>query len=283
VTLHLPGNRVTAQWLAAHRDDPRLVALDASWHLPTAKRNARAEFEAKRIPGARFFDIDDISDKTTALPHMLPEPDAFARDASALGINNDSLVVCYDSVGLFSAARCWWTFKVFGHDAVAVLDGGLPGWERSGGAVESGPAASPRPGKFVARFRPKMVKSLRQVADGLASGAFQVADARSGTRFRGEEQEPRPGVRPGHMSGAKNVHYSSLIGGDGVLKAPADLQRAFTSNGIDLEKPVVTSCGSGVTAAILTLALTELGAKDHALYDGSWTEWGGNEQPVEKG
>ncbi|MFO1033107.1 MAG: 3-mercaptopyruvate sulfurtransferase [Hyphomicrobiales bacterium] len=276
----LPGNRVSAGWLAAHLSDPDLVILDASWHLPTAGRNAKAEFAQKRIPGARFFDIDATSDKTSKLPHMLPAADDFARDAGALGIGNGSKVVCYDSVGLFSAARCWWTFKAFGHDAVAVLDGGLPAWEKAGGPLETDSAASPAPASFKAHLRAGMVKSMDQVAEGLRTGAFQVADARSGSRFRGEEQEPRPGVRPGHMPGARNVHYASLLGPDGSLKPQKDLEQAFTSSGIDLEKPVVTSCGSGVTAAILTLALTELGVKDHALYDGSWTEWGASTQPV---
>jgi thiosulfate/3-mercaptopyruvate sulfurtransferase len=279
----LPGNRMTVDWLQSNLNAPNLVILDASWHLPAAGRNARAEFEAKHIPDAQFFDIDALSDKATALPHMLARPEDFSQGVAALGVSNDSLIVCYDSVGLFSAARCWWNFKVMGHDKVAVLDGGLPAWVGGALPTESGPASAVNPGRFSATFRPELVKSLAEVAAGLRDATIQVADARSATRFRGEEPEPRPGVRPGHMPGAHNVHYSSLIGRDGILRSQTELKHAFASNGIDITKPIVTSCGSGITAAILTLALTELGVTHQALYDGSWADWGSSGQPVAVG
>jgi len=259
------------------------VILDASWHLPAAKRDAKAEFLAARIPGARFFDIDAISDRSSSLPHMLPPPAQFASAVKKLGVGDGKKVICYDSAGLFSAARCWWMFKAMGHDDVAVLDGGLPKWQREGRPLEDGPPVPPQERHFTPRVRASMVKGMADVAKALDSGSAQVADARSGTRFRGEEQEPRPGVRPGHMPGAKNVHYASLLQTDGTMRPAKELSEKFTSAGINLEKPVITSCGSGVTAAILTLALTELAVRDHALYDGSWTEWGASTNPVANG
>jgi len=272
------SNLVSTDWLAAHLGDANLVILDASWHLPTAKRDARGEFAAAHIPGARFFDLDKTSDRNMSLPHMLPKAEEFAKAMGALGIGNDTHVVAYDSVGLFSAARCWWMFRVFGHDNVSVLDGGLKKWQAEGRTVESGePKFSTT--TFTAKLNASMVRSLEQVAGTSA----QIADARSGTRFRGEEQEPRPGVKPGHMPGAKNVHYSGLIAENGTLRDAAHLRAKFSDNGIDLAKPIITSCGSGVTAAILTLALTELGVKDHALYDGSWAEWGASDQEIVTG
>ena len=277
------SNLVSTDWLAAHLNAPDIVILDASWHLPAAKRDAKAEFLAGHIPGARFFDIDATAEPNTKLPHMLPSPAKFASDVKKLGVGDGKKIICYDAAGLFSAARCWWMFKVFGHDDVAVLDGGLPKWQRENRPLEDGPPVPAQERHFTPRFRVSMVRSLADVAKGLESGAMQIADARSGPRFRGEEAEPRPGVRPGHMPGASNVHYASLITKDGTLKPQAELEAAFTSAGIDLAKPVVTSCGSGVTAGILTLALTELGTRDHALYDGSWTEWGASDQPVVTG
>ncbi len=276
-------NLVSTEWLARHLNAPDIVILDASWHLPAAKRDARSEYLAARIPGARFFDIDGLSDAASSLPHMLPPPAQFASGVKKLGVGDGKKIICYDSVGLFSAARCWWMFKVFGHDDVAVLDGGLPKWQREGRPTDDGPPAAVQERHFTPQFRAMMVRGIADVAKGLSSGAIQVADARSGTRFRGEEAEPRPGVRPGHMPGARNVHYASLLAADGTLKPQAELAKTFTSAGINLEKPIVTSCGSGVTAGILTLALTELGTRDHALYDGSWTEWGASGQEVVTG
>lgn len=277
------SNLVSTEWLAARLGAPDIVVLDASWHLPAAKRDAKVEFAAKHIPGAQFFDIDATADPNTTLPHMLPSPAKFASDMKKLGVGDGKKIICYDAAGLFSAARCWWMFKVFGHDDVAVLDGGLPKWEREGRPLEDGPASRPQERHFTPRFRAPMVMSLVDVAKVLASGSAQVADARSGPRFRGEEAEPRPGVRPGHMAGAANVHYAALLAADGTLKPQAELADVFASSGIDTGKPVITSCGSGVTSAILSLALTELGVKDHALYDGSWAEWGASDQAVVTG
>jgi thiosulfate/3-mercaptopyruvate sulfurtransferase len=271
-------NLVSTAWLADHQSTDDLCIFDCSWHLPAALRNARAEFETAHIAGAQFFDIDAISDKFTTLPHMLPSPENFATAVSNLGANNTTKITCYDSVGLFSAARVWWMFKVFGHDNVAVLDGGLKKWLAEGRATQSG-AVVTAAGNFTATFRPAMVKSITEVA----SENAQLADARSPARFRGEEPEPRPGVKPGHMPGAKNIHYASLLNSDGTMKPQKELAQIFASAGIDSEKPIITSCGSGVTAAILTLALTEIGAKHHALYDGSWAEWGVSTRKIELG
>lgn len=267
---------VSTAWLEAHLDSPDIAILDASWHLPTAKRDPKQEFLAAHIPGAQFFDIDELSDTSSLLPHMLPSPETFSSRMRKMGVGDGKRVIAYDSTGLFSAARCWWMFKVFGHDDVAVLDGGLKKWLAEGRPTEDGPARKPQERHFTARSRPFMVRDMKEVATALASGTAQLADARSGTRFRGEETEPRPGVRAGHMPGAKNVHYASLLNPDGTLKSKDAIAEAFRAAGVDLAKPVITSCGSGVTAAILTLGLTLIGTKDHALYDGSWTEWGGN-------
>jgi thiosulfate/3-mercaptopyruvate sulfurtransferase len=268
---------VSTDWLESHLGSPDIAILDASWHLPTAGRDAKAEFAAAHIPGAQFFDIDDLSDTTSPLPHMLPPPEKFASRMRRMGVGDGKRIIAYDTTGLFSAARCWWMFKVFGHEDVAVLDGGLKKWLAEGRSVEDGPALKPQERHFTPRVRAMMVKDMKQVATALKTGTAQVADARSGTRFRGEEVEPRPGVRAGHMPGAKNVHYASLLNPDGTLKSPAEIEAVFKAAGIDLTKPIITSCGSGITAAILSLGLTLIGAKDHALYDGSWTEWGGTE------
>lgn len=267
---------VSTAWLEDHLGSPDLAIIDASWHLPTAGRDARAEFRAEHIPGAQFFDIDELSDTSSPLPHMLPSPEKFSSRMRKLGIGDGKRVIAYDSAGLFSAARAWWMFKVFGHEDVAVLDGGLRKWIADSRPLEDGPARLPQERHFTARYRGSMVKDMKDVASALSSGAAQLADARSATRFRGEETEPRPGVRAGHMPGARNVHYASLLNPDGTLKPAAGLEAAFRAAGVDPAKPVITTCGSGITAAILSLALSEIGARDHALYDGSWTEWGGN-------
>lgn len=280
----MSNDTVSTSWLEAHLDSPDIVILDASWHLPTANRDARKEFLSAHIPGAQFFDIDELSDTASSLPHMLPSPEKFSSRMRKMGVGDGKRIIAYDSTGLFSAARAWWMFKVFGHDDVAVLDGGLRKWLAEGLPVEEGPARQPQERHFTARFRGSMVKDMREVAAALKSGSAQVADARSGTRFRGEEVEPRPGVRAGHMPGARNVHYASLLEADGTLKPSAAIRDAFAAAGVDLSEPVITSCGSGVTAAILTLGLTLAGARDHALYDGSWTEWGGTpDNPVATG
>lgn len=267
---------VSTEWLNAHLGSPDIAIIDASWHLPTAKRDTKAEFAAGHIPGAQVFDIDAISDTASNLPHMLPSPEKFSSIVRKLGIGDGKKVIAYDAAGLFSAARAWWMFKVFGHEDVVVLDGGLPKWMAEGRPLEDGPALKPQERHFTARYRRMMVRDQSDVAAALKSGAAQIADARSGTRFRGEEVEPRPGVRAGHMPGARNLHYASLLNPDGTLKSRSEIEAAFRAAGVDLSRPVITSCGSGITAAILSLGLTLVGVRDHALYDGSWTEWGGN-------
>jgi len=275
---------VSTAWLAEHLGSPDIAILDASWHMPATKRDAKAEFVAGHIPGAQFFDIDEIADTESPLPHMLPSPEKFSARVRKLGVGDGQQVVVYDSAGLFSAARVWWMFKVFGHDKVAVLDGGLPKWKAEGRALAQGPASRPQERHFTAQLNAAMVKSRGEVAAALSGHTAQVADARSPTRFRGEDIEPRPGVRPGHMPGARNVHYATLLNGDGTLKDADALRKIFAAAGVDAARPVITSCGSGVTAAILSLALTQIGAPSHALYDGSWTEWGSTpELPVAVG
>ncbi len=261
-------------WLAEHLTSPDIAIVDASWHMPAAGRNARAEFNQARIPGAQFFDIDEIADTETTLPHMLPSAEKFASRMRKMGIGDGKRVICYDSVGLFSAARAWWMFRVFGHEDVAVLDGGLPKWIAEGRSLDEGPPLKPQERHFTARYQSMMVRDKADVLAAVKTGAAQVADARSPGRFRAEEPEPRPGVRGGHMPGAGNVHYATLLNSEGTLKPKTELAKVFAAAGIDIAKPVITSCGSGVTAAILTLGLTILNAGDHALYDGSWIEWG---------
>jgi thiosulfate/3-mercaptopyruvate sulfurtransferase len=265
---------VTTDWLAAHLEAPDLVVLDGSWHLPTAGRNARAEYLAERIPGALFFDIDEIADTQSPFPHMLPSAEKFASRMRKMGIGDGKRIVVYDTVGLYSAARVWWTFRVFGHNDVAVLDGGLPKWKREGRPLEDGPPDPRQERHFTARLQSIMARDRGDVLKAVEGGHIQIADARSPARFRAEEPEPRAGLRGGHMPGAKNVHYASLLAPDGRLKSPDAIRKAFTDAGVDLSRPVITSCGSGVTAAILILGLELIGHNDHALYDGSWSEWG---------
>jgi thiosulfate/3-mercaptopyruvate sulfurtransferase len=260
---------VSTMWLADHLQSPDISVLDCSWHMPATKRSGKAEFLETRIPGAQFFDIDLIADTESTLPHMLPAPEKFSSHVRKMGVGDGKKVVCYDSAGLFSAARVWWMFKVFGHADVAVLDGGLPKWKAEDLPLEDGPPLKPQERHFTARLQSMMVRDKSDMRK-----ALQIADARSPARFRGEEAEPRPGVRAGHIPNAINVHYATLLNADGTMKPEAELAEIFASAGIDTSKSVVTSCGSGVTAAILSLALTTLNAKDHALYDGSWTEWG---------
>ena len=274
---------VTTEWLAAHLDDPDLRVIDGSWHMPQAKRNPAAEFAEAHIPGAAFFDIDAIADTTSGLPHMLPSPETFARAVGALGIGDGDRVVVYDSRGVVSATRVWWTFRVFGHDTVAVLDGGLPKWRAEGRPVAGGSAA-PAARRFTARFRPALVRDMAQVKTNVGTGGEQVVDARSRGRFVGTEPEPRAGLRGGHVPGSRNLPYDELHAADGTLKPAAELRTAFTKAGVDLSRPIVTTCGSGITASVLAFALHRLGREDVAVYDGSWTEWGGRDDtPVEKG
>ncbi len=266
---------VSTQWLEDHLNSPDIAIVDASWHLPAAQRDAKAEFREGHIPGAQFFDIDELSDAASTLPHMLPSPEKFASRMRKLGIGDGKKVIAYDAAGLFSGPRAWWMFKVFGHDDVAVLDGGLPKWKAEARPLDDGPALKPQERHFTARYKSMLVRDMTEAASALKSGTAQISDARSPTRFRGEEAEPRAHVRAGHMPGARNVHYAALLKSDGTLKSPDEIAALFQAAGIDVSKPVITSCGSGITAAILTLGLTLIGARDHALYDGSWAEWGG--------
>ena len=265
-------------WLIARLTDPKIRILDASWYLPSANRDAAAEFAGAHIPGAGFFSIDAISDRSVSLPHMLPSPEAFAGAVGALGISNDDHVVVYDGAGLLSAPRAWWTFRVFGHDRVSVLNGGLPRWRAAGRPVEAGPPAPVR-STYVARFRPELVTTLTQ----MQATTAQIVDARSSGRFEGTAPEPRPGLRGGHIPNSANLPFSELIDG-GMLKDPDALRAAFAALKLDLASPIVTTCGSGLTAAILALALFELGQTEVAVYDGSWTEWASRDDtPVATG
>ncbi len=264
---------VTTDWLIAHLDDPDLVVIDASWHMPAENRDPRADFVAGHIPGAVFFDIDQIADHASDLPHMLPSPQDFATAVRRLGVQPDSRIVVYDSVGIFSAPRVWWSFRAMGHDSVAVLDGGLPKWVAEAHPVETGWPEPPH-GEFKAHLRPDLIRNLAEMRRLVAEGGFQVIDARAANRFRGEVPEPRAGLRAGHMPGAKNAPWSGMVTAEGTLALPATLYAAFEAAGVDLAEPIVTTCGSGISASLLALALAQLGREDVAVYDGSWTEWG---------
>ncbi len=278
-----PKTLVSTDWLAAHRSDPDLRIIDASWYLPDAGRNPKAEYAAAHIPGARFFDIDEITDNRSNLPHMAPPPEKFIARMRAMGIGDGHQVVVYDGAGLFSAARVWWTFRLMGKTDIAVLDGGLPKWLAEGREVEDMPPVLRDRHMTVSRQH-HLVKDVTQVAHAAKLGEAEIIDARGAARFKGEAPEPRPGLRSGHIPGAKNVPFSTLLNADGTMKPVADLRAVFESAGVNLSKPAITSCGSGVTAAVLSLALERLGHKNHALYDGSWAEWGMYEDlAVEKG
>jgi len=266
-------NLVTTDWLAARLGEPELAIVDGSFYLPALKRNAKEEYLAGHIPGAVFFDIDAIADHSTDLPHMLPGATQFGKDVSALGIGKDDTIVVYDGAGLGGAPRVWWTFKIFGAKKVYILDGGLPKWKAEGRPLEQGMLPH-TPRKFECELDTKVVAGVSDVQMALMDQSAQVVDARPANRFRGEAPEPREGIRSGHMPGAKNVPVTELIE-DGRLIAPEKIKERFTAGGVDLDEPVITSCGSGVTAATLWFALDAIGKAPKALYDGSWTEWGG--------
>ncbi|MCG7493825.1 3-mercaptopyruvate sulfurtransferase [Thalassobius sp. Cn5-15] len=268
-----PKTLVSTEWLAAHLKDPDLRILDASMYMASEGRDARAEFDQAHISGARFFDIDDVSDHRSDLPHMVPPVEKFMSRLRAMGVGDGHQVVVYDGAGLYSAARVWWLFKLMGQDNIAVLDGGLPKWLAEGRPVDDLPPVI-RDRHMTVRRRPEMVKDVTQVSSAAKLGDYVIVDARAPERFRGEVAEPREGLRSGHIPGSRNVFFKSLLNDDQTMKSPAEITAIFAAAGVDLSKPVITSCGSGVTAAVLSLALEATGKTDHSLYDGSWTEWG---------
>lgn len=268
-----PKTLVSTEWLADHLNDPDLRILDGSWHLPTSERDAAAEYAAAHIPNARFFDIDEISDHRSDLPHMAPPPEKFISRMRAMGVGDGHQVVVYDAAGLMSAARVWWLFKLMGHADVAVLDGGLPKWQAEGRPVEDlDPVIRDR--HMIVRVQNHLVRDVTQVSQAAKLGDTEIIDARATARFRGEAPEPREGLRAGHIPGSKSVPYTSLLNPDQTMKDDAGLRAAFAAGGVDLAKPAITTCGSGVTAAVLALALDRIGKTDWSLYDGSWSEWG---------
>ncbi|WP_145554978.1 3-mercaptopyruvate sulfurtransferase [Yersinia canariae] len=274
---------VTPQWLAEHIDDANIVILDARMSPPglTPKRDIQAEFEQRHIPGAVYFNIDAIADNSTDLPHMLPSPQVFGEMVGQLGVNEQHTLVIYDDGNLFSAPRVWWTFRLFGAQKVRILAGGLSGWQQAGFALESGPA-KPTSQTFNATFNSAAVKNSNEVLAAIESNEIQILDARPASRFKAQEPEPRPGLRLGRIPGSINVPWGSMVE-NGNLKSPQELANIFAAQGVDLTKPIITSCGSGVTAAVVALGLTAVNASSVSLYDGSWAEWGAasNSLPID--
>ena len=274
---------VSTQWLHERLGAPDIKIIDATWFLPGSDRDPRAEYALAHIPGAVFFDVDEIADTASPLPHMLPPPEKFASRVKKMGLGDGSTMVIYDGQGVFSAPRVWWTFRAMGHESVVVLDGGLPKWIAEGRPVEDMPTAT-QERHFTPRFIADLVRDLDQMKRTLDRGLAQVVDARPAARFTGEAPEPRPGLRGGHMPGALNVPSSELIAPDGTMKTPEQLSAVFEAAGVDIDKPVVATCGSGMTASTLALALARLGRPRTAVYDGSWAEGGGREDtPVGTG
>ncbi len=265
---------VETDWLAQHLSAPDIVVLDCSWFLPTAGRNGREEYLASHIPGALFFDIDELSDTASSLPHMLAPPTKFASRMKQMGIGDGQRIICYDRSGIYSAARVWWTFRAFGHEDVCVLNGGLGKWMAEGRETEQGPPPPRMSRHFTPRMNAEIIRDIDDMRALLKRDGAQVLDARPAGRFEGRDPEPRPGLRSGHIPGSKNLPYDQVLNADGTLKSSDDLRAAFASAGIDPAKPVITTCGSGVTASILALALAAHGQPGAAVYDGSWAEWG---------
>ena len=275
---------VETDWLEAHLNAPDLIIIDASWHLPTENRDPHAEYLAEHIPGALFFDIDEIADTDSPLPHMLPSPEKFSSRMRRMGVGDGLRVVIYDSVGMFSAARVWWTFRVMGAKDVAVLNGGLPKWKSEGRPIEDLPPAGRSERHFTSRRNSALVRDRHDVLRLSQDGSTQIVDARSAARFAGVAPEPRPGLRAGHIPGSSNLPYDILLNADGTFKSANQIKAVLDGAGIDLSRPIVTTCGSGVTASILSLALAIVGHPDSAVYDGSWTEWGADESlPISTG
>ncbi len=273
---------VSTNWLAEHLADPKLRVLDASWYLPSAHRDAHAEYLAGHVPGARFLDLDAASAQDTDLPHMLPTPESFADHVGALGVGDEHMVVVYDGSGVnLSAPRVWWMFRVFGHEQVAVLDGGLALWRAEGRPLETG-AVEVAPAHFTARLRPELVRDLQAVRAHVARDDSQIVDMRSPGRFTGRDPEPRPGLRGGHIPHSVNLPFSELVTADGTVLDEETLRARLADAGVQLDRPVVASCGSGTSAASLLLNLHRLGVTDASLYDGSWSEWGASDEPVEQ-
>jgi thiosulfate/3-mercaptopyruvate sulfurtransferase len=268
-----PKTLVTTEWLAAHLKDPDLRIFDASWYFDEEERDARSEYENAHIPGARFFDINEIADLRSELPHTVPPVEKFISRMRAMGVGDGHQVVVYDGLGLRSAARVWWMFRLMGKTDIAVLDGGFPKWQAEGRKIEDMPPIL-RDRHITVQRQAQLIKDVTQVAAAAKLGDYEILDARSPGRFTGEEPEPRKGLRSGHIPGSKNIYYRDLLNDDGTMKSADALRAVFDAAGVNLKKPVISTCGSGVTAAIIDLALERIGHHRHAVYDGSWSEWG---------